>query len=200
MTESGFQQLKEVILLKLHDGLDPRLIYHSLGHTKDVLQQAERIAKSENISDARVLLLIKIASLFHDAGFLYTYQGHEEKSCEIMLQSLDSKLFEKNELTMIQGMIMATKIPQSPSTLPEKIICDADLDYLGRDDFEVISNCLKQEFLTYNIIGSEHEWDQLQVRFIENHLYFTDTSIKERYPGKLIHLEKLKQKLVDQSP
>ena len=200
MTESGFQQLKEEILQKLHDGLDPRLTYHSIAHTKDVLQQAERIAIAEKISDGRLLLLIKIASLFHDAGFLRAYKGHEEKSCEIMLENLDHQLFDHSELMLMKDMIMATELPQSPGTLPQMIICDADLDYLGRDDFEVISNGLKLEFFTYHIIQNEAEWDELQVRFIENHLYFTATSIKERCLAKMRHLEKLKRKLIKQNP
>ena len=33
----------------------------------------------------------------------------------------------------------ATKIPQTPLTKLEEIICDADLDYLGREDFFEIS-------------------------------------------------------------
>ncbi|HKH62249.1 MAG TPA: hypothetical protein VKA49_15510 [Flavitalea sp.] len=200
MTESGFQQLKEEILRKLHEGLDPKLTYHSVGHTKDVMQQAERIAISEKISDARLLLLIKIASLFHDTGFLCSYKGHEEKSCDLMFEMLDPKLFDKNELSMINNMILATKLPQVPRTLPEKIICDADLDYLGREDFEVISGNLKKEFFAYGIIRSEPEWNQLQVRFFESHLYFTETSIRERYPVKMQYLEKLRRKIVAENP
>ena len=200
MTESGFQQLKADILQKLHDGLDPRLTYHSVAHTKDVLQQAERIAISEKVSDSRVLLLIKIASLFHDTGFLSTYRGHEERSCELMFEILDPRMFVQGELSMIQGMIMATKIPQTPGSLPDKIICDADLDYLGRDDFNEISNNLKEEFLTYSIIENEHQWNVLQVEFFQNHVYFTETSIKERYPVKMRYLEKLKRKLVEENP
>jgi len=195
MTESGFQQLKEVILQKLYDGLDPKLAYHSPAHTQDVLHQAECIAISENISDARLLLLIKIASLFHDTGFLWVYMGHEEKSCEFMFETLGTELFGQNELMLIRDMIMATKIPQSPQSLPEMIICDADLDYLGRDDFEVISDRLRQEFVTYRI-ATEQEWDQLQVQFFANHQYFTDTSIRTRCLMKKKHLEKLKQKLI----
>ena len=200
MTESGFQQLEEEIFRKLDEGLDPRLTYHSVEHTKDVMQQAERIAISEKISDARLLLLIKIACLFHDTGFLRAYKGHEEKSCELMLEAIDPKEFDKGELSMIKNMILATKLPQVPNTLPEKIICDADLDYLGREDFDIISGNLKKEFLSYGVVRSEQEWDKLQVRFFENHLYFTETSIKERYPAKMQNLEKLRRKLVTENP
>ena len=200
MTESGFRQLRAEILQKLHDGLDPRLTYHSVSHTQDVLYHAERIAISENVSDVRLLLLIKIASLFHDTGFLCSYKGHEEKSCEIMLESLDHSLFEDRELELMKELIMATKLPQNPVTLAEMIICDADLDYLGRDDFKLISERLKQEFLAYGVVANDAEWDELQIRFIENHLYFTATSINDRCQAKMKFLKELKQEQAKENP
>jgi HD superfamily phosphodiesterase len=139
---------------------------------------------------------MKIAALFHDTGFLRTYKGHEEMSCLILHEIVGSLQFEDSEMKMMNGMIMATKIPQLPQTLPEKIICDADLDYLGRDDFEAISNMLKTEFFAYHIIKNEEEWNLLQVNFFESHSYFTSSSLQDRYPIKMQHLEMLKQKLL----
>ena len=78
------------------------------------------------------------------------------------------------------------------------IICDADLDYLGREDFDEISNSLKNEFLTYGVIKSEMEWDRLQVSFFNSHHYFTATSVLGRCPAKMQQLELLKQKLIEQ--
>jgi uncharacterized protein len=200
MTESGFLQLKAEVLQRLRDDLDPRLTYHSFAHTEDVLKQAERIAISERITDCHLLLLIKIAALFHDTGFLRIYTGHEEVSCEILRESLDPSLFSVSDIELMENMIMAAKLPQSPETLPEKIMCDADLDYLGREDFDFMSHRLKQEFLSYRIIKNVQEWDDLEIRFLESHLYFTDTSIKERCHVKMQHLQKLKQKLIKQTP
>lgn len=196
MTEQGFLQLKSRVLKMLRTGLDPRLTYHSPAHTEDVLQQVERIAIAENIADARLLMLMRIAALFHDTGFLRKYKGHEEESCVIMREIVDGRQFDEAEIKIISGIIMATKIPQSPRTLPEMIICDADLDYLGRDDFETISNSLECEFLAYKVIKNEEEWDRLQVSFFESHRYFTASSIRDRNPEKLQHLEMLKQKLL----
>jgi uncharacterized protein len=195
MTESAFLHLKSGILRMLDNGLDPRLTYHSLKHTEDVLQQAERIAAAEHITDDRLLLMIKIAALFHDTGFLDTYKGHEERSCEIMLENIDTNLFEKDEIKMMRGMIMATKVPQSAVTLPEMIMCDADLDYLGRNDFGMISSHLKAEFLAYGVVKNDKEWDKLQVKFFEGHHYFTASSVAKRNPVKMQHLGLLKQKL-----
>src|SRR5688500_12096471 len=196
MTESGFLQLKSKVFKMLRTGLDPRLTYHSPAHTEDVLRQVERIAAAENITDARLLLLMRIAALFHDTGFLRTYKGHEQASCMILHEIVDTCQFDAAEIKIMNGMIMATKIPQLPKSLPEMIVCDADLDYLGRNDFGVISNYLKNEFLTYHVIKDEEEWDKLQVSFFESHQYFTATSRQDRHPIKTQNLEKLKQKLL----
>ena len=89
-------------------------------------------------------------------------------------------------------MIMATKIPQSPKNKLEKIICDADLDYLGRDDFEVISNNLYTEFLDFGIVKDHNDWMQKQIGFLEFHLYFTKSSQQLRQPKKMERLTKIK--------
>ena len=147
MTEAGFQALKANIIQRL-SGLDTRLTYHNLAHTLDVMEQAVRISVEESITDPDQLLLVKIAALYHDTGFLFTYRGHEEKSCEIARQDLADSDLTVDQVNTITGMIMATKIPQNPANLMEEILCDADLDYLGRDDYPPISDSLKIEFLS----------------------------------------------------
>ena len=195
MTESGFLQLKSDVLKMLRDGLDPSLTYHCPAHTEDVLRHVERIAVAENITDTRLVLLMRIAAIFHDSGFLRTYKAHEEESCRVLLEVVDQALFDAGELEIMRGMIMATKIPQLPATLPEMIMCDADLDYLGRDDFFPISETLKNEFLVYGVIQNEGQWDRLQVSFFESHHYFTKSSLQDRNPIKKQHYERLRKKL-----
>lgn len=195
MHEPEFLELKARVLRMLITGLDPRLTYHCYDHTVDVLRQAERIAIAENITDKRLMLLIKVAALFHDTGFLYTYKDHEKKSCEILMENIDGSLFTATEFDLMKGMIMATKVPQAPHSLPEMILCDADLDYLGRNDFELISEKLKEEFMVYGIIKNDEEWDKLQVKFFESHTYFTESSVAKRQAIKMQHLETLKEKL-----
>ena len=146
-----FTSIKQPILSRLENELDPRLGYHNLSHTLDVVEQAEVIAKQEKVNDKHDLLLLKTAAVFHDSGFLTVYKNHEEKSCEIASESLIN-VFSEEDINKIRGMIMATKIPQTPHTLLEQIICDADLDYLGRNDFEPISRNLYKEFITYKVI------------------------------------------------
>lgn len=188
-----FTSIKQPIISRLEKELDPRLGYHNLSHTLDVLEQSQVIARNEGLTDEHDLLLIKTAAVFHDSGFLYVYKNHEEKSCEIATEHLKD-IFNNGDLKKIHGMIMATKIPQSPKNLSEQIICDADLDYLGRSDFEPISNNLHREFLTFKILPDNCVWDHIQIKFFETHHYFTKTAIENRNIAKLKHLAMLKER------
>jgi len=193
MTSQGFSFLKAKVLAELDEKLNPLLTYHCRKHTEDVLQHTERIAISENIIQPRMLLLMKIAALFHDTGFVDIYVGHEERSCEIMIKQLKSNEFDDSEMTLMSNMIMATKVPQSPKTLHEMVLCDADLDYLGRDDFPVINKRLKNELLAFGFIKDLNEWNELQVNFLSKHSYFTKSSVTIREPVKRTHLSSLRQ-------
>lgn len=188
-----FNSIKQPILSRLEKELDPRLGYHNLAHTLDVLKQAQVIAKLEGINDKQKILLLKIAAVFHDSGFLYTYKGHEEISCEIATESIKN-IFGPEDINKVCGMIRATKIPQSPTNLLEQIIADADLDYLGRDDFEPICMKLYKEFIDFKIIPSDAIWDHIQIGFFESHHYFTASSVKKRNAKKLHHLQMLKER------
>jgi|SRR5687767_15967431 len=177
---------------KLLKGLSPRLIYHSIHHTLDVLEQVQRIAEREKIIHEENLFLLKVAALYHDSGFLFIYSGHEAKGCEIGREELPQFGLKTLQIDKICGMIMATKIPQTPRNKLEEIICDADLDYLGRDDFEMISNNLYKEFLDFGFVKDHKQWMRLQVKFFETHHYFTNSSKQLRNPSKMARLEKLK--------
>lgn len=183
MPITSFDSIKQVVLQKL-EGLDTRLVYHNVDHTLDVLKHAERIAREENIENERYLYLLKVAALYHDAGFLQIYDGHEEQSCEIF--TADAVHFDilEEEKIVVREMIMATKITNEPRTHLEKILRDADLDYLGRRDFDAISNRLKTELLQWGLIADGAEWDARQLAFFKQHRYYTQSSQRLREPVK----------------
>jgi len=184
-----FQNIRSLVCEKLN-GLSPDLSYHNKEHTMDVLKQCERIAADEGVED-NDLFLLRIAALYHDTGFLKTYFDHEEMSCRIFMEDAALFNFSDDEKGQIKSLIMATKLPQTPTTILEKIICDADLDYLGRADFFTIGEGLRREFLKYNIIESGKEWDQLQVKFLTAHQYHTESSRRCREQAKQANIAKL---------
>lgn len=189
-----FSEVQQHILKKL-EALSPSLKYHNLAHTLDVVKQAEYIAKQEGVTNEEDLLLLKVSALYHDVGFLYIYTGHEEKSCEIVENELIDFGFTSEQIKQVCGMIRATKVPQQPCNKLEKIICDADLDYLGREDFFETGRGLYSEFLDQKIVSDELSWNKLQVNFLERHHYFTRTSIARRQKEKLENLDIIKAKI-----
>ena len=189
-----FQQVKNFIIDKLQGGLPEKLTYHNVGHVLDVYQAAEFIGSREGISENDMKLLLT-AALFHDSGFLNGPASHEEESCGIANQYLPGYGYQPDEIEVIKGIIMATKIPQLPKTHLEEIICDADLDYLGRDDFSPISDSLYCELKSAGIVNNENDWNKIQVSFFKNHHYFTKTAITLRQQKKEEHLEQIKLKI-----
>ena len=190
----NYKEVKEVILSELQNKLPKHLSYHSVSHIEDVIQASREIGKAEGLSEED-LVLLETAALFHDTGFLYGSKDHEEKSCEIAQKHLPNHGYSQEKIDLIKGMIMATKIPQSPKNHFEEILADADLDYLGRDDFFTIGDKLYEELAMFGIISNERDWNQLQERFLENHHYFTKTAIENRAVKKAENLAIIKSKL-----
>ena len=188
ITNDILKEIKTEIINKLSLQLPPELYYHGVHHTLDVLKQAERIASEEKVTNETDLQLIKIASLYHDSGFLFTYDDHEEASCNLARKDLPAFQVSEEEIDWICGMIMATRIPQIPLNHLERIICDADLDYLGRDDFFDISQTLYHELKLKKRISNIQEWNKVQVSFFKQHLYFTKSNKALRNPLKEKHL------------
>jgi len=182
-TEMQFQQAKKHINDRMRKELPKSLAYHSLAHVKDVCQAAERLAKAEGVNGEDLKLLLT-AVMYHDCGFMVQNNDHEQIGCDIARESLPRFDYTPEQIERICGMIMATRIPQTPHNLLEEIIADADLDYLGRDDFWTIGNKLFAELQMYGIIGTEEEWNALQLRFLEQHHYFTETAINMRMQKK----------------
>ena len=189
-----YDKIKKIILKNLKDNLPKHLSYHSVMHVKDVIDSVEKIAKSEGVNQED-LMLLKAAALFHDTGFLYGAKDHEENSCEIAQEYLPNYGYSQSQIDKIKGMIMATKIPQSPNNHLEQILADADLDYLGRDDFFTIGDKLFDELTMFGIVNSERDWNLLQEKFLENHHFFTQTAINNRNQKKQQNLEIIKSKL-----
>jgi HD superfamily phosphodiesterase len=185
------------ILKEFRKRLSETLYYHSVDHVLDVAEAVSRIAFAEGITDVETLSLLRTAALFHDVGFLKTYAGHEEKGCEMVHRILPDFDYADEQILIICGMIRATEIPQNPTNKLEEILCDADLDYLGRDDFEVIARYLFCELRERKMVKDEKSWNQIQVRFMKKHHYWTPTSNRTRQPKKQENLAYL-QSVVDQ--
>jgi uncharacterized protein len=172
----------------------PALPYHNVSHIQDVLQAALQIAETEQVADDE-LNLIRLAALFHDVGFIREAKDHETHGAAIAQEILPAYGLNEAQIESICSMIMATKLPQTPSNKLDKILCDADLDYLGREDFFEIGARLYQELTAAGAVETEREWNLVQRTFLEGHKYHTAFSLAQREPLKQQHLSEVQAKL-----
>ncbi len=178
-----YLQAEIAIIERLKKELSNNLIYHSYFHTLDVLNAAMFIAEQENIQHDE-LGLLRVAIAYHDSGFIEKYNGHELQSCEYARKELPELDFSNDEIELICGIIMATKIPQQPNTKLQQIIADADLDYLGRQDYKHIAAKLFSELKLQGLLDNEDSWKKLQEKFLSTHQYHTNFSKTYREPVK----------------
>ena len=180
------------ILEELKEKLAPSLSYHSYGHIIDVANVCDKYIRTYRIGE-QMAKLIRIAAVSHDFGYTVSSIDHEERSITL-IEPMLRPILTKEEIALVNGMIRATKVPQQPRTFYDKILADADLDYLGRDDYDELSEKLHQEFLHFGVIKTEREWLDLQINFLESHEYHTLYAKWNRRKLKLSKLKELKSK------
>ncbi|MBL0883148.1 MAG: HD domain-containing protein, partial [Chitinophagaceae bacterium] len=191
---STFQQLYTVVIDKLAHGLPAYLTYHNVQHTRNVVEAVTYLAEQEQLSE-RDKILVQTAALFHDSGFLQSHDEHEMLSCKMAQKLLPEYGFTEKEIEQICTMIMTTKLPQSAVDTLSRILCDADLYYLGTDTYETMASALYLEMKRFNRVKDEREWLIKQIEFLNDHKYYTDTAKKIMEQGKQNNQTALQEKL-----
>ena len=187
----GYRKIRKKLLEELQ-GLPPNLTYHGFHHTLDVVKVVNGYIQRLKLSH-REAYLLRIAALAHDIGFIVSNLDHEAIGANMTEVYMKEYGFSQKDIEEVKAMIIATK-PANPSkTKLEKILCDADLDYLGRKDFEPISNSLYKELTKLKLIKDYKTWMKLQVKFLESHEYQTTFARKHRAPMKAKWLQKIKE-------
>lgn len=187
-------ELQHYVFDLLDTKLPPHFYYHNKAHTQYVMQAVRQLAPAEKVCEHDMPLLFT-AALLHDIGFVETIKNHEDKSCEIARKLLPSYGYNSAITNTICELIMATKLPQQAHTTPAKVLCDADLYYLGTDQFFAFGEKLFIEMAALRLIGSLDEWNALQVQFLSSHRYFTVTANRLLYEKKLANLFTLKARM-----
>jgi hypothetical protein len=159
--------------------------------------EVELIGWAEGCSDEEILIL-KTAGLFHDVGHTVSYDDHEHQGTLLAQEMLPAYGYTPEQIDRICQIILSTKLPPRPTNLLEEIICDSDLDYLGRSDFIPVSNTLFEEMKAQNKIAKLNDWNKLQVRFISGHQYFTPTARSLREVNKQLQIERIQSLITDE--
>jgi uncharacterized protein len=189
-----FERARLYAIERLERELSPKLTYHSLWHTcHDVALAANRLAEMEGITGHEQFLLLT-GAYFHDIGFVQQLIDHETASIRIATTVLPQFGYSSQDVAIVQGLIEATRIPQSPHTHLEEIIADADLDCLGREDFWTRSRALHHERTSLNGSISASEWCLIQLDFLQSHRYFTHSAQALRQAAKQQYILEMRRR------
>jgi class 3 adenylate cyclase/predicted metal-dependent HD superfamily phosphohydrolase len=164
--------------------LPAHVVYHNWPHTWEVTEAAIEIGIAEGTSDAE-LEQLAIAALFHDTGHTMNYENHEEFSLKIVRQFLEKQGKTEVFIQSVTDIINATRMPQRPQNVMQRIMCDADLFYLTSELFEEKSQLLRQEWeAQFNRTYTDHAWISQNIAFLESHQYFTNYGKNALEPKK----------------
>jgi predicted metal-dependent HD superfamily phosphohydrolase len=176
----------------------PEFVFHSLDHTEAVAEACSKMADYYQLSDEDRYVLM-LAAWFHDTGYSAgKAEEHEEISAQIATDFLKQHSVDDTIQQRVSSCIRATHMPQSPISQTEKILCDADLLHLSTEDFKAMSQLLKQE--RENLLGqkiSKKEWRRGNIKFLQEHKYFTEYGQQYLEPKKQENLIALTKKKND---
>ncbi len=184
--------VEEFIMNKLEKELPQDLLFHNAEHTSHVYTQVELLGRGEKINEED-LLLLRTAALLHDIGYIDQMDDHEARSVEYAREILLLYRYKEKQIERICELILATAIPSDPKNLLEQIICDANLDHLGRVDFLIQSDKLFQEYRMRHKIKSKKDWNQFQINFLKTHEFYTSIAKKMCEVSKEQQIENILQ-------
>lgn len=170
-------------------------VFHNLEHTEDVVEACSTMADHYRLEEEDRFVLM-LAAWFHDTGYSSGEAvGHEDVSIRHATAFLKQKEMDESIIQRVTSCIQATRMPQSPVTLIEKILCDADLYHLSTGDFRAKNALLKEE--RQNLMAQKidkKEWRKNNISFLKNHKYFTDYGQEILEPKKEENLLALQKK------
>ncbi len=179
------------ILISLED-----MYYHQYDHTLDVYARATYLAEKEGLLPSETELL-QIAALFHDTGFIIQYDHNEPIGAKFASNFLKTFLYPQEDINIIERIILATDPAYTdPKDIYEKIIKDADIDNLWREDFFEKWTKVKTEVeVLKNIKIKDPDWHHAMLDVLYKNKFYTKTQIQERQQKKDENIALLESKI-----
>lgn len=195
------KQTEQYVTGLYESGGENNLVYHSLAHTRNVVDHANEIAAHYDMSEKDIIIL-NVAAWFHDVGHLFQNpSGHEEKSAEMMRNWIETKDIYAALADDIADTIRHTQVDRQPDNLLQEIIKDADTYHFGTRELKGMDKLMRKEMKLRNLNTFLMDWDKNTLMLLERHQFYTDYAKNMLDRGKKKNIEKLRKKLsINESP
>src|ERR1035437_6814585 len=177
----------------LQENLPAEYTYHNFIHAREVFEAVNELGKNSSLPDEE-FEAIQVAAWFHDTGFIKDHLHHEYKSAEIVKEFLGNLHYPDKKIDRITEIIIMTEIGTAPACLSGKIIKDADILHIGKEDFFSKCFALKSELESIDHKKfTESEWLHSSLNFINNTLFFTDYAKSNYEVGRQSNISRLRE-------
>ncbi len=180
------------------DFVDENYLYHNFQHAQDVVESVRRLGIIYGLSPTEMEIL-ELAAWFHDTGFRYGADKHEENSCKNARDFLEAEKYPEIHIRQIESLILATRRFAEPENLLEQIIRDADYSHLGSELYWDRSSRIRQELLmTRHNFMPEEEWVDFELDFMMGHHFHTEVAqqlFEDTKQKNIRQLQKYRQRI-----
>jgi predicted metal-dependent HD superfamily phosphohydrolase len=191
----AFAQIQAHITRLFETRFETALPYHSLQHTLQVTAVLKQLCEMEKVSAADTQLAA-IACLFHDAGFYIDNTAHEAAGARLAAEYLGGQGLAPHAIGTVCRLINATARHAPPADVLEAIVCDADLHYLGTEDYTRQADLLRKEWeMTQSRFYTDQKWLEINQAFLEKHLFYSASAQRLFQKVKASNLLSVRQKL-----
>jgi len=188
-------ETREIVRKLLGEKLGSWAYYHDFRHTEETVEAAREIGAASGLGEGEMEILL-LAAWFHDTGYTEVAEGHEERSVMIATEHLAGRGYPEEKLMKIAGCIMATKVPQRPKNSLEEVICDADMLFLGREEFFRKNDLLKEEIEEREGKAiPAADWLKRSIDFLTGHVYHTTYCREKLSAGVRKNIETMREQL-----
>jgi class 3 adenylate cyclase len=158
--------LEDKVFNDVLKNLPESLHFHRLEHARKVYNQSFLLCRSEEI-EQEDRLLVRTAALLLFTGLTQAYHNFENRSSVICREILPDFEYSETQIDHISNLILATKMPSSPTNRLETILIDAKMEYIGRPDYTDQIKLLFQEMKEAGakINGQQFKKQQLELLY-----------------------------------
>lgn len=188
-------EAREYVTRLLVEKLEAWVTYHDIRHTRETADAGVEISAACGLNPDQTEIVL-LAAWFHDTGYTQTVKGHEARGAAIAESFLTGRGYPPEKIRTVLACILATVVPQAPTNLLERVVCDADLLYVGRREFFPKNELLKSETeRREGVVIDAKEWLGRSLRFLEGQRYHTDYCREKLSEGLRENIATLREQL-----
>ena len=179
----------------LAENLPEKIIFHDFNHALMIKKYAETIGEHTGLN-ADEMNMLRISALFHEVGYVNSYEQSNEESIKIASAFLAGHKVDQQTIDHICEIIRATKLPQSPKDKIAEVLCDADMMYIATESgIEQFDSLYDEVALSKIKPGKRPVYEKECIDFFTAHAYFTEFGKTMLQPAKEAAVKRITERM-----